>query len=124
MIAAGPSTSTGGTAEVNADINANKFKIINLINPTDSQDTVNRRFVERNFIRKEQDIDLEDHKITGLQPLDPKNSEVSDAAPKGYVDMEIFKPIDLNNQIQSVKYFEVDGTTSLWKLIKILVDIK
>jgi len=113
MIAAGPSTSTGGTAEVSADINANKFKIINLKNPTDPQDAVNHRFVERNFIRKEQDIDLKDHKITGLHPLDPNNSEESNAAPKGYVDREIFKQIDLNNQIESVKYFEVDGTTSL-----------
>ena len=113
MIAAGLSTSTGGTVEVNADTNANKFKIINLENPIDPQDAVNRRFVERNCIRKEQDIDLEDHKITDLHPLDPNNSEESDAAPKGYVDWDIFKQIDLNNQIESVKYFEIDETTSL-----------
>jgi len=46
MIAAGPSTSTGGTAKVNADINANKFKIINLKNPTDPQDAVNHKFCQ------------------------------------------------------------------------------
>ena len=56
---------------------------------------------------------MEDNEITGLHPLDPNNSEESDAAPKGYVDREIFKQIDLNNQIESVKYFEVDGTTRL-----------
>jgi len=66
-----------------------------------------------NFVRQEQDVNLEDHEITGLHPLDPNNSEESDAAPKGYVDREIFKQIDLNNQIESVKHFAVDGTTSL-----------
>ena len=56
---------------------------------------------------------MEDHKITGLYPLDPDHSDESDAAPKGYVDREIFKQIDLNNHTESVKFFKVDGTTRL-----------
>jgi len=56
---------------------------------------------------------MRDHKITDLHPLDSDQSNESDAAPKGYVDREIFKQIDLNNQIESVKYFNIDGSTRL-----------
>jgi len=89
-------TNPVGTAPavVSADLDVNNFKITNLKNPTDGQDATNRRFVERNFVRKDQDINMRDHKITGLRPLDVTQSDQSDAAPKGYVDIEIFRQID------------------------------
>jgi len=71
---------------INADLDFSNFKVTNLKNPTDGQDAVNRRLVETNFIRKDQDINVRDHKITGLHPLDFTQNDQSDAAPKGYVD--------------------------------------
>jgi len=98
-------------AVVNADLDVNNFKITNLKNPTDGQDSTNRRFIERNFVRKDQDINMRDHKITGLHPLDAIQSDQSDATPKGYVDTEIFRQIDENNQVEAVKFLKVDGTS-------------
>jgi len=77
-------------------LDVNNFKITNLKNPSDGQDAVKRRFVDRNFVRKDQDINMGDHKITGLRPLDFTQNEQSDATPKGYVDREIYGQIDLN----------------------------
>ena len=77
-------------AVVSADLYLNNFKITNLKNPTYGQDATNRRFVERNFGGKDQDINMGDHKITGLCPLAFTQSDQSDAAPKGYVDREVF----------------------------------
>jgi len=96
-------------AVVSADLDVNNFKITNLKNPTDGQDASNRRFVERNFVRKDQDINMRDHKITGLHPPHLTQSDQSDAAPKGYVDREIYRQIDLNARIKAVKFLKVDG---------------
>jgi len=96
---------------VSADLDVNNFKITNLKNPTDPQDATNRRFVERNFVREDQDINMRHHKITGLHPLDVTQSDQSDAAPKGYVDREIFRQIDENNRVEAVKFLKVDGTS-------------
>ena len=57
IIAAGPSTAASappsvGVGTINADFDVNNFEIINLKNPKNSQDAVNRGFVERNFLRK------------------------------------------------------------------------
>jgi len=98
-------------AVVSAELDVNNFKITNLKNPTGGQDATNRRFVERNFVRKDQDINMGDHKIAGLRPLDATQSDQSDAAPKGYVDREIFRQIDENNRVEAVKFLKVDGTS-------------
>jgi len=98
-------------AVVSADLDVNNFKITNLKNPTDGQDGTNRRFVEINFVKKDQDINMRDHKITGLHPLDVTKSDQSDAAPKDYVDREIFRQIDDINQVEAVKFLKVDGTS-------------
>jgi len=98
-------------AVVSADLDVNNFKITNLKNPTDGQDATNRRFVERNFVRKDQDINMRDHKIIGLHPLDVTQSDQSGAAPKGYVEREIFRQIDENNRVEAVKFLKVDGTS-------------
>ena len=95
---------------VSADLYINNFKITNLKNPTDGQDATNQRFVERNFVRKDQDINMRDHKTTGLHPLDVTQSDQSDAAPKGY-DREIFRQIDENNRVEAVKFLKVHGTS-------------
>jgi len=96
---------------VNANLDVNNFKITNLKNPTDGQDATNRRFVERNLVRKDQDINMRDHKIMGLHPPDATQSDQSDAARKGYVDREIFREIDENNRVEAVKLLKVDGTS-------------
>jgi len=54
---------------------------------------------------------MRDHKITGLLPLDATQSGQSDAAPKGYVDREIFRQIDENRRVEAVKFLKVDGTS-------------
>jgi len=41
---------------------------------------------------------MRDHTIMGLRPLDFTQSDQSDAAPKGYVDREIFRQIELKTQ--------------------------
>jgi len=106
-------TNPVGTAPavVSADLDVNNFKITNLKNPTDGQNATNRRFVERNFFRKDQDINMRDHKISGLRPLSVAQSDQSDAAPKGYVDTEIFRQTDENNRVEAVKLLKVDGTS-------------
>jgi len=106
-------TNPVGTAPnvVSTDLDVNNFKITNLKNPTDGQGATNRRFVERNFVRKDQDINMKDHKVTGLDPLDVTQSDQSDAAPKGYVDREIFRQIDENNRVEAVTFLNVDGTS-------------
>jgi len=96
---------------VSADLDVNNFKITNLKNPTDGRDATNRRFVERNFVRKDQDINMRDRKITGLLPPDVTQSDQSNAAPKGYGDREIFRQIDENNRVEAVKFLKVDGTS-------------
>jgi len=98
-------------AVVNADLDVNNFKITNLKNPTNGQDATNRRFVERNFLSKDQDINMKDHKITGLRSQDATQSDQSDAAPKGCVDREIFRQINENNRVEAVKFLKVDGTS-------------
>jgi len=54
---------------------------------------------------------MRDHNITGLRPLDVTQSDQSDAAPKGYVDREIFRKTDENNRVEAVKFLKVDGTS-------------
>jgi len=54
---------------------------------------------------------MRDHKNTGLHPLDATQSDQSDAAPKSYVDREIFRQIDENNRVEAVKFLKVDGTS-------------
>jgi len=100
-----------GPNVASTDLDVNNFKITNLKNPTDGQGATNRRFVERNFVRKDQDINMKDHKVTGLDPLDVTQSDQSDAAPKGYVDREIFRQIDENNRVEAVTFLNVDGTS-------------
>jgi len=46
-----------------------------------------------------------------LRPLDFTQSDQSDTAPKGYVDKEIYRQIDLNARIELVKFLKVDGTS-------------
>jgi len=46
---------------------------------------------------------MRDHKITGLRPVDFFQSDQSDAAPKGYVDSEIYRQIDQNARIRGGK---------------------
>jgi len=54
---------------------------------------------------------MRDHRITGIHPPDVTQSDQSDAAPKGYVDREIFWQIDDNNRVEAVKFLKVDGTS-------------
>jgi len=54
---------------------------------------------------------LGDQKITGLRPLDFTQSDQTDPAPKGYVDREIYRQIDLNTGIEALKFLKVDGTS-------------
>ena len=56
---------------------------------------------------------MRDHEIMGLRPLGATQSDQSDAAPKGYVDREIFRQIDENNRVEAVKFLNVDGTSLL-----------
>jgi len=70
-------------------------------------DAVNRRFVETNFLQKDEDINLENHRITGLT----HSSYESDATSKRYVNTEIFRQIDENNRVEAVKFLKVDGTS-------------
>jgi len=88
------------------DLDMSQFKIINLKNPKNPQDAVNRTFVEKNFLQKDEDINLESHTITG--PAHP--SYESDAASKRYVDTKIFRQINENNRAEAVKFLKVDGT--------------
>ena len=61
----------------------------------------------KNFLQKGEDINLENHRITGLT----HSSYESDAASKRYVDTEIFQQIDENNRMEAVKFMKVDGTS-------------
>ena len=61
----------------------------------------------KNFLQKGEDINLENHRITGLT----HPSYESDAASKKYVDTEIFRQINENNRVEAVKFLKVDGTS-------------
>jgi len=77
---------TDGITRPAGDVDMRQFKIINLKNPKNPQDAVNRRFVEKIFFQKDEDVNLENHRITGhTHP-----SYESDATSKRYVDTEIF----------------------------------
>jgi len=89
------------------DLDMSQFKIINLKIPKNPQDAVNRGFDEKNFLQKDEDINLENHRITGLTY--PSNE--SDATSKRYVDTEIFRQTDENNQVDAVKFLKVNGTS-------------
>ena len=88
--------------KLNFPLDANNNKIINLAQPNDDNDVVNKTFVESLFIKKGEIIDMQNKTITNLK--DCEND--SEASNKRYVDTLLSSKI--NKQYVDENFFKKD----------------